>query len=166
MSVLTINKIMENEDIILKYKDFTLYLESEIKKNHGKYYIHDMFEIELDKEITIEMMDETLKMYDNYISQKTVIPFTKKPDFTNIMEIKKNYKILREIITNYNIEDVHCCNYLCPNKDSMDESNKDSMDESNKKMMKIWNTQGVDAMIMDEMNEKKMSYGEMRALYG
>lgn len=159
MSVLTIDKIMKNEDIILKYKDFNLYLESEIKKNHGKYYIHDIFEIELDKEITIEMMDETLKMYDNYISQKTVIPFTKKPDFTNIMEIKRNYKILREIITNYNIEDVNCCSYLCPNE----------IDEPNKKMMKIWNTQGVDAMvstIMDEMKEKKMSYGDMRALYG
>ena len=121
---LTINKIMKNEDIILKYKDFTLYLESEIKKNHGKYYINGIFEIGLDKEITIEIMDDALNIYENNISH---IPFTKKPDFTNIMEIKKNYKILREIIENYNDEDVSCCSYLCPNKHSMDEYEKNIM---------------------------------------
>ena len=175
---LTLRKIIEDERFLSEYNDFIININEEIKMNNDKYYIYDIYPVHLNTEITTELLDEAQQTYKDYINKKKVIPFAKKPDFTNIVKIKREFNILKEIITES--EKTNCC-FSFTQEEQEEEQEEEitgagsnymfysQMDEPNKKMMDICVKKGMDGMIqtiVDEMKNENMSYQEMRARYG
>lgn len=173
MSGITLHTIINDENIKSQYSNLVTKINEEINLNHGKYYIYDIFQIGLDREITLELLDQAEQKMNDFITKKNIIPFARKPDLANIKVIKTNFENLKKIIQNYELEKNNCC-FAQPKEEIIQGAGSgyifyDKMDEPNKKMMDICATQGMDGMvkaIVAEMKDKKLSYSEMRERYG
>ena len=182
MSGLTLRRIMNDTEYISKYSSFINDIERQMEETPDIYYLKKCFPISIDQEITDDLLNFAINSKSINTTQdiETHIPFTEKG-------INSYLYTLKEIIKNNEKKEEEktvCCGGLFTphnkNKIACDEKEVkkgagseycfyNQMDEPNKRMMDICAEKGMMGMakaIIDEMNEKKMTYAEMRALYG
>jgi hypothetical protein len=178
MSNLTIKNIINNPNIIKKYRDFIENMKNNLILNRNVYYLHGILPIDIDTEITIELLNESFQMFTTFLKSKntvskTIIPFTSKVtviELTNIQKMKEDFNTLKEIVENfdsYTNEKTYCCNlsYIRNSENKI----LPKIDDPNKEALDIWKKNGVEAAVTfmtKGMNEGTMDYATMRSLYG